>query len=71
MLVINMYNILHVSFYLAGPPPPPYNPNPSNIPPQNPPPQPAANMYGGADYESGGMNAFSFSEKSIRMAFIR
>jgi hypothetical protein len=32
-------------------------------------------MYaGGADYESGGLieeDAFSFSEKSIRMAFVR
>jgi hypothetical protein len=30
-------------------------------------------MYGGADYESGGLGdaAFSFSEKSIRMAFVR
>lgn len=57
-------------FIIPGPPPP-YNSNP--LPNQQPPPAPASNMYGGADYESGGLGdaAFSFSEKSIRMAFVR
>ena len=52
-------------------PPPAYN----TSQPQLPPAQPAANMYGGAtgynNEELGGGGTFSFSEKSIRMAFIR
>ncbi|KZS20187.1 protein lifeguard 1 isoform X1 [Daphnia magna] len=56
-------------------PPPPYNQNPPlhNPQPPPPPPNPASNMYGGAGYESGGLDdaAFSFSEKSVRMAFVR
>lgn len=57
---------------MAGPPPP-YNQNPPLHNPQPPPPNPASNMYGGAGYESGGLDdaAFSFSEKSVRMAFVR
>ncbi|EFX64759.1 hypothetical protein DAPPUDRAFT_265831 [Daphnia pulex] len=68
-----------------NPNPPPYElpsaapEQPQNNPqsPRTTPEQPSAtnNMYaGGADYESGGLideDAFSFSEKSIRMAFVR
>jgi hypothetical protein len=63
-------NVCVQCFIIPGPPPP-YNPNPP--PNQQPPPAPTSNMYGGADYESGGLGdaAFSFSEKSIRMAFVR
>ena len=65
-----VFNVVVQCFIIPGPPPP-YNPNPP--PNQQPPPAPASNMYGGADYESGGLGdaAFSFSEKSIRMAFVR
>ena len=48
-----------------GPPPPYANPSPS---------QPPSNMYGASSYDGGlgGDAGFaSFSEKTIRMAFVR
>jgi hypothetical protein len=60
-----------IYFNVSGPPPPYTAPFPNQQPP---PTQPlnTNNMYGGSDM-GGAFNdgAFSFSEKSIRMAFIR
>jgi len=47
-------------------PPPAYASQPQQ------PSQPGTTMYGGAGYETGDLGgSFSFSEKSIRMAFVR